>query len=190
MNYKYKPSKYVKNRVKKFAEDRITISSNLYKWRGEQSQNKMVEDIIVGTLGEYAVQNYLSKELGRPCTRPDLKIYDKRNKSYSADLTSGDLKIHVKSQSCKSVKRYGLSWLFQRKDKLVSEPKDNEYIAFCSVDSDTYEVTIVGFVHPAHLKELELWGECKVPMYRKTKVALYLEELDPYGIVLNNVGGL
>ena len=44
-------------------------------------------------------------------------------------------------------------------------------------------VSIVGIVHPKLVCEMELWGECRVWSYRKTKVAIYLEDLEPYGIV-------
>ena len=181
--YEYKPSKYVENKCVEFAESRMVLSANLYKWRGEKNLGKMQEDIMVGTLGEYGVANYVRSELGRSCSRPDLKIYENKRKSFDADLTSEDLIIHVKSQSSKSIKRYGKSWLLQRKDKLVSNPKSNEYFAFTSVDVDTNLVTVLGFVHCRLIKDLKLYGECKVPRYRHSKVALYLDDLEPYGII-------
>lgn len=189
MIYSYKPSKYILNRVKLFASERMGGSKDLYVYRGEKNLSKMEEDIIIGTLGEYAVFNYL-KSLGYKCSRPDLKIYEKKRKSFDADLTvtrndfnKSKVNVHVKSQSLKSVKRYGQSWLFQRSDSLVANPAKNDIMIFTNVCPKTWEVNIVGIVHPKLVCEMELWGECKVWSYRKTKVAIYLEDLEPYGIV-------
>jgi len=186
MSFNYKPSKYVLDKVREFAHKRVKGSSALYSSRGEKNLSKMEEDIIIGTLGEYAVQ-YYCKTIGLKCTRPDLKIYENRRKSFDADLTSvvrdKEIKLHVKSQSTNSIKRYGLSWLFQKSDSLVKSPDDEDMMVFCSVDPKVWEVTIVGFVHPKLVCELGLWGECSVPYYRHSKLAIYLEDLEPYAIV-------
>ena len=56
-------SKYFLDKCKKFAEDRIKDSSQIYKWRGEVSSSKMIEDCVIGTLGEWGAFKYLeSKE--------------------------------------------------------------------------------------------------------------------------------
>lgn len=189
MIYRYSPSKYVLNRVMKFASDRIAGSKDIYAYRGEKNLSKMEEDIVIGTLGEYAVYNYL-RSLGYRCSRPDLKIYEKRRKSFDADLlvhrkegkeNTGN--VHVKSQSLQSVKRYGQSWLFQKSDSLVTSPERQDKMIFTNVCPKTWEVVVVGVVHPKLVTDLGLWGECKVWSYRKTKVAIYLEDLEPYGIV-------
>lgn len=189
MIYNYKPSRYILNRVRQFAQDRMSGSSRLYSYRGEKNMSKMEEDIIIGTLGEYAVYNYL-KSKGYKCSRPDLKIYEKKRKSFDADLKVSSMgfkpyvrHVHVKSQSLNSVKRYGQSWLFQKSDSLVANPEKSDIMIFTNVCPTTWEVNIVGIVHPRLVTELGLWGECKVWSYRKTKVAIYLEDLEPYGIV-------
>lgn len=195
--FKYTPSHYVLKRVFEFASKRMGGSKDLYTYRGEKNLSKMEEDIIIGTLGEYAVYNYCKKK-GYKCSRPDLKIYEKRRKSFDADLTCGidskETKIHVKSQSVKSVKRYGQSWLFQRSDSLVKKPEVNDLMVFTNVCPKSWEVSIVGFVNPRLVCEMGLWGECKVWQYQKTKVAIYLTDLEPYGIVesgmYNKLGGI
>ena len=186
MNFKYKPSRYIQDKVDKFAEDRLSLSKNLYKWRGESSLGKMIEDLKVGCYGEYAVFNYL-KSLGIKCSRPDLKIYETRKKSFDQDLKTNKHLLHVKSQSHVSAKRYGQSWLFQRSDKLYKAPLKNEYMVFTNVNLNTLEVEVLGFVNCQKIKELNLWGECKVPRYRHSKCAIYLKDLEPYGIIKNNI---
>ena len=158
-------------KCQKFAEDRLTLSGALYKLRGEQNKAKMIEDIMIGTMGEFGVYAHL-KNKGIEVSEPDLKIYEKRKKTFAADLSNEEIDIAVKSQSQSSIRKYGVSFLFQRSDKLVSSPGNRAYIAFTSVDGSVVE--IVGIVKAVDL--LPYYAECKVPMYRGTKVALYLKD--------------
>lgn len=183
---KIKISKYIMGKVEDFACKRIEGSKNLYAYRGERNVTKMEEDIITGTLGEYAVYQLIRKQ-GLQCTKPDLKIYAKKRKSFAQDLMAENFKVHVKSQSLASEIKYGKSFLFQRSDKLVSDPDGNEFMAFTNVDLESREVEVLGFVNAKMMLELNLLGECKVPFYRKTKVAIYLEEFEKYGIVLDKL---
>ena len=160
-------------KCKKFAEDRVVLSAKLYKHRGETKTEKMIEDIIIGTMGEFGVYNYLSSK-GVVVSEPDLQIYDKRNKKHGADLIGTEHRINIKSQSTSSIKRYGHSWLFQRTDKLVSVPSDMEYCAFTAVDGVLNTVEIVAVVRAKDL--IPFYSECRVPMYRHSKLALYLKD--------------
>lgn len=169
-------SRYIKNKCIDFAETRIDMSSKLYSYRGKTSREKMVEDIVVGTMGEYAVYNYLKSQNVITC-KPDTKIYENRRKSYDADLVGPDIKVHVKSQSVDSAKKYGNSWLLQKTDKVIKDPGCNEYFAFCEVDVDTRKVRILGIVKCRDIVKNELLGECKVPYFRHSKVALYMSEI-------------
>lgn len=157
-----------------FANKRIEGSSNLYRYRGESNKDKMIEDCIIGTLGEFAAHKYLSDK-GIVVSEPDLTIYETKRKSFSADLFNEELKIHVKSQSEKSFKRYGMSYLLQRKDRIITSPENNEYFVFVKVGGIFCE--IVGTCKIKDIVDNSLWGECKVPSYRHSKVALYIDEL-------------
>lgn len=179
--------KSIIDKCKKFAQERMNDSAAHYRYRGEHNFDKMVEDIIAGTMGEFAVYKYL-KSIDMPCTAPDLTIYKARKKSYSADLSTNSFNIHVKSQSVKSIKRYGKSWLFQKSDKIVKDPSLEDLLAFTSVDLENNTVEILGFLSPIELNKKNLWGECKVPKYRHTKLAVYLEDLENAGIELYKIG--
>ena len=85
-----------------FAKNRVDSSSELYKFRGESRVSKQLEDIVVGTLGEWAVKEYVEFLGLGECSDPDMIIYDKFNKSFDADLFCKDFNIHVKSQSVDS----------------------------------------------------------------------------------------
>ena len=174
---KIKISDYIYNKVIDFAEERIEGSAALYKYRGESKIPKMKEDCEFGCLGEWGVYKFLRSK-GIKVSKPDMKIYTGRRKSFDADLTTDKFKIHVKSQGENSARLYGHSWLLQRSDKVVKEPKDNEYFAFTKVTGK--EVEILGFVKASDLADYDLYGECKVPFFRKTKVALYLDDISEY----------
>ena len=123
------------------------------------------------------------KSLNLLCSEPDLKIYNSKDKSFSCDLNCGKYKIHVKSQTVQSVKRYGHSWLFQRTDPLCVEPDEYDIFAFTEVDLSSKTVQVIGFCNVLDIKENDLFGECKIYSFRRTKIALYLQDLSGYDII-------
>jgi hypothetical protein len=157
-------------RCKEFAEKRIDMSKSLYAYRGEQNKQKMIEDIIIGSMGEFGVFEYLkSKKI--EVSLPDLTIYENKRKSFSADMQNDVHCFHVKSQTQNSISRYGHSWLFQRSDKIISSQDEKDIIVLTSVNE--LEVTIHATIYAKDM----IWSECKVPYYRHTKVAIYLDQL-------------
>lgn len=171
---KIKISDYIYKKCVKFAEERMGGSADCYFYRGEKNKAKMLDDIIIGTLGEWGAYKFLNS-IDIKVSKPDMKIYEKRRKSFDADLVSEKFKFHVKSQSVISRKRYGSSWLLQRTDKVVSSPEDGEYFILTSVVDK--EVEILACIFVQDIANNDLWGECKVPRYRHSKVALYLDDL-------------
>jgi len=173
MIYKFNSRTYEK--CLQFALDRQGKSKRLYKQRGESRLDKVTEDIVVGALGEIAASKYF-KERGYKCSDPDFEVYEEKSKSYDADLIVEFFDVHVKSQSTSSFKRYGASYLCQKSDKLYKRPGIRDVLCFARVDLEAKEVKIVGCVKARSLKEHGRWGEAKVPKYRHTKVALYLQD--------------
>ena len=165
---KIKISKYNYNKCIAFAEQQMKTSADLYKYRGETNNNKIKQDITIGKMAELGVQKFLK------CSKPDFTIYERKKKSYSADLRLGNLRIHVKSQSEDSVSRYGHSWLFQRTDNIVRKATPYDFLVLTCVNERKREVFILKVIRA---REIIKWGECKVPRYRDTKVALYLKEI-------------
>ena len=163
-----KLSKYHLKKCEKFADEQLKGSAKLYAYRGENSKLKMREDIIIGKLAEVGACKYFKSK------KPDFTIYERKKKSYGPDLRLGNLRVHVKGQSEESVKRYGHSWLFQRSDQIVRNATPYDVIVLTSVSVRKLEVHILKLIRA---REINKWGECKVPQYRHTKVALYLEEI-------------
>lgn len=167
---------------KQFALDRVGLSEDLYRQRGEARKSKMVEDIQVGTMAEWACYEYLrgTARNSTKITKPDTKIYTAKKKSFSPDivytLKSGETaNFHIKSQTYKSAKAYGASWLFQKTDKLFADPAENDYAIFCLVEDD--RVDIVACVQVKDLVQRDLLEEPKVWKYRGTKQAIYLDHV-------------
>ena len=176
-------------KCEQFALDRIGLSEDLYRKRGEDRKSKMVEDIKVGTMAEWAVFRYLSENMPEcaEITAPDMEIYTAKNKSFGADLiyTAVDYKFnfHIKSQTYKSASQYGASWLFQKEDKLFRDADESEFLIFCLVEGN--RVDIKAIVRVADIVEAELLDEPKVWKYKNSKRAIYLDQVLDSGIDLD-----
>lgn len=167
---KIKISAYRIKKAREFARLRMKNSSSLYKYRGETNVDKMFEDIVVGVLGEWGAYEFLLLN-GIQSSKPDLNLYEAKKKSFSADLRCSRNAYHVKSQSAESAKKYGHSWLLQVTDRIVKNPAGNDYFILTCVTGN--EVEILGLFKCSDIK----YGECRVPRYRHSKVALYLNDV-------------
>ena len=149
-----------------FADARMEDQGNFYKKvRGAFKR----EDVLIGAMGEIGAFYYLTAQ-GIDVSYPDFKIYKK--KSFKEDLTDGTYKFHVKAQSKESARKYGVSYLFQKEDKLVTAPQDNSFIICTVVDLETNIVTIQGDFAATDI----VWGKPKIDWLARTKVALYVKE--------------
>jgi len=169
-------SKYRMSKCIAFAKERAATSKGVYASRGESSENKMYEDALIGAMGEWAVYEFF-KESGHKVSKPDMKLYKSNLKNYSHDLFTEKYNIHVKAQGYTSFLRYGHSWLLQRRDPLVLSPTEKDYLVCCHVNLEDGEVTVTGIIKVLNIAKNNLWGECRVPAYAKTKVALYMKDL-------------
>ena len=171
MNKQYEINDKDFTKIKEFVHKRKK-DSELYKQRGGFRE----EDLWVGAFAEIAAYNYL-REKGKDVSYPDFAIYDKKDKSYAADLFDGSKFYHIKGQSKRSQKLYGHSWLLQRYDKIVKKSIKNHCLVLCNVDVENRTVEIVGTPTLNSIHRTESFGECSYFAFRKTKVALYLKQL-------------
>lgn len=162
-----------RTRVENFADLRCAEDMSVYHNRGSFKR----DDIVVGALAEIAVARYLRKN-GFKVNLPDFAIYEKGKKSFNSDLSDGDRHFHVKGQSLSSAYKYGNSWLMQRYDPLVKEPKKMHYIVPCEVDTRNNVVTIFGVISFTALHYHHCFMDCKVPQFNRTKTAIYLDALN------------
>jgi hypothetical protein len=125
-------------RCVQFAHDSINTNLDEYSKRNQKKVHKILNDIIIGKLGEFAVHKHLSKN--SPIAEPDLSIYDSSHKTFDSDLKYNNLNIHVKSQSREQSEKYGISWSFHPKDSLTTRPEKNDVIFFCLVDDLSVDI--------------------------------------------------
>lgn len=119
-------SQEIIDKCTKFAEECVD-TNKYYASRGQANRAKIVQDIITGKLGEFAVHELLSSKFS-DTTLPDLEIYRGGRKSHSADITAGGHSFSVKTQSLDSIKRYGMSWLME---KTSLSKFEGHYMALC-----------------------------------------------------------
>lgn len=157
-----------------FADSCYRTNKDEYKRRGQNDPSKIKQDIYYGKLAEYAVYAmYL--EMGQECTKPDIGVYKRRNKSYNADMIVNDtFNLHVKSQLIKQSERFGLSWMFQKNDPLVNHPSSIDYVIFTLIINNNK----VRVFNP--VKAPDLIGVYKSPKKRelkKTKLCVYGKDI-------------
>jgi hypothetical protein len=146
---------------------------NFYKKRG----NFKVDDIIVGAAAEIGAFKAL-RRAGLNPSEPDFEIYSAAKKSFSPDLVARNKGFHVKGQKMSSAKTYGYSWILQKEDPIVNIPIPGHYFIFCTVDLDAKTVYIHSCIPIYTIWRLELFGKLKIDYLNKTKVAIYLAELE------------
>jgi hypothetical protein len=111
-------------RAQAFAEA-VTNTVN-YGDSNQTKKQKIRDDHFVSKLGEEAVR-LVFEARNRIVEGPDYSIYDKKQKSWAADLKINALDVAVKTQRRSAANRYGLSWTFQdspkRRDPILSMPE-------------------------------------------------------------------
>jgi len=121
------PNNYQEVLADLFSKEVYSTNKEQYDKRNQTNRSKVESDIYIGKMAEFAVWNFLIEQ-SKLATFPDIGVYPKELKSFDADITSGDVKIHVKS--CMDVGDFPNSWVFQPNDFLCTSPSDKEFIAF------------------------------------------------------------
>jgi hypothetical protein len=169
---------------KKFANKVVDTNIDMYKRRNQFDRDKIIDDIIVGKIGEFAVCNMIVTHKKLECTLPDVMIYGRGGKSFDADLSAwhdkGDKSwyFHVKTMKKEAAERWGLSWSFQVEDPLVTDPEafNQHYLALCElIDYTTVDIKTV-----VKSSEISLcWSDPKLNKLKGIKKVLYWETLEP-----------
>lgn len=145
--------------------------------RNQNNKKKVVEDHLIGKVGECAYVNHVYSQ-GKTCTLPDFEVYG--NKSFNRDIEFEGKKIHVKCQpswsyawTCRETG--GPSWACQPEDKLTSNPEENDYIALLSQVSK-YEYRYHGTIQAKLLKD-----KWKAPLKGSlNKKCLYFKDFEEH----------
>jgi len=169
---KYNIDEQTYQRCVKFANDSVKTNIDEYSRRNQNNIDKIIDDIIIGKMGEFGAYSMLI-EKGFTLNEPDLSIYDKKHKSFDADLKTDKFNIHVKSQNIQQKTAFTTSWLFQSNDKLVTKPDDKDIIVFCQVDGREVEIL---FYQKAKLLK-GLYRDPKKESLRGNKKAIYYQDI-------------
>ena len=86
------------------------LSNNNYGRRNQRDERRKQEQCFFGKLGEWVAYNRLAPFFA-DLSRPNMEIYEGRQKTWDNDLKAGDLAIAVKSCDFR-----GDSWIFQKSD--------------------------------------------------------------------------
>lgn len=160
----------------KFANECVDTNLNMYNRRNQKNRNKIMNDIYFGKLAEYGVYKYL-RMLKHHCTEPDTEIYKARKKSYDADLkVDHKFDIHVKTQTLVQAEKYGVSWMFQKRDPLIKEPKDNDFIFLTLLDTRSGSFNLLGVANALHIQDL--YGDPKIEWLNTKKTLYYIDIKD------------
>lgn len=171
--------KKFKERCMKFAEESVESSSSMWSRGGRISKERLIYDIYVGKLGEWAAYTALKyREDG--ITKPDHRVLTAGQKSFDADLQSPQYLYHCKTQSMESSAKYGISWIFQyeeggRKDPMVKNPGPKDVAVLMCMGRD--EVKIMAIVKVVDLVKANALEEAASPFFRNSKKAIYWETI-------------
>lgn len=173
----------------KFAKDSVSTSADKYARRNQFDLEKIAKDIRNGKIGEEGVWDNVSK-LYPDLSAPDHKIYQKKDKSWSPDLSDekSGFKLAVKSQDIESSLEFGESWVFQFGnggkydcDSAVFKESDpNHYVAFVSLNVPKRTGEIKAIVKIQWLHDKKLFKEMKKANLRGNKMAVYWSDIAQY----------
>lgn len=152
--------------IEDYAKMHMKSSKVEYAGRGQETE-KVFHDCFNGKIAEYNLYFYLRKQ-NYVLKEPSLDILKSDEKSFDADLIVEDKhKLHVKSMSLDSIKKYGRSILFQKADPIVHSPSANNWIvAMEQIDLINYKV--FKWLNPFEVE----YGNPNNPL--RTKCAIYL----------------
>jgi len=172
-----------KSDLSKVEEFISKISTTHYASRGQNNPDKRKLDQKVGKLGELA-SYHLLKDKFDSLSPPDFEIYAVRKKSWAGDLPYDGGTIHSKSQLNTQAKRYGSSWVFEKKDKEIFEKySDNDWVSFTTVNLESGYVELTALVKVADLHSKNLFSDLKLDYLNQFKRCVYQDDLIKKGMI-------
>jgi len=130
------------DKCRTFAHAVVNTNIDRYAQRNQFDIDKIIDDIFVGKLAEYAAYKFLLSR-GKKVTEPDTQVYAANKKSFSADLTDGINHYHVKCMKKSAAERFGLSWSFQIEDRLITRPANNDVMLLCEIDGTDVDIKTI-----------------------------------------------
>lgn len=173
-----------------FADASVNTSTDKYARRGQSNPLKIRDDIRNGKIGEEGVWEKVSV-LYPNLSKPDLNVYDKKEKNWDPDLTDSESKIRVavKTQDYQSELDFTRSWVFQFGNGgkfdcdtgiFGKELDSKHYVCFVSINVPKRSGELRALVKVQWLHDKKLFKEMKNPNLRGNKVAVYYADLEKH----------
>ena len=156
-------SEYQEEQCKLFSKYSVYSSLIEYGKRNQLNKEKIIKDIYNGKVAEFMVYNFLIHKQ-KKLNSPDLNIYEKESKSYSADLYLDGTNIHIKSHNASS--NFPISWVFQKKDPLLTNSKDTDFLALVVIKKE------VNYMYLKRISEVNFKEPIKENI-KQTKLCIY-----------------
>jgi hypothetical protein len=161
----------LEDKAKRFAQE-VAATTN-YRDSRQLSSAKIEHDHFISKLGEEAVRLVFEK-FAKKVTGPDYAIYQKKQKSWEADLFVEGVPLAVKTQSSEAAKKYGLSWTFQagseRRDPILE--RRDAWVCFVLLESTLFAKVYL----PYQIKNLK-FSEPRLGKLKGSKLVVYAEGL-------------
>lgn len=157
------------------------IATVNYQDSNQTAKQKIHDDHFVSKLGEEAVSLVFES---RDCKieGPDYRIYENKQKSWTADLKINSLNVAVKTQRRSAANRYGLSWTFQdspkRRDPILDIP--NAWVSLVVFEDLKPDYECV--VYPLRKIKRLIFEAPRLSKLAGKKQAVYLETLLKYKV--------
>ncbi len=185
--YDYRPTKEEVKMCLDFAERLIKETKYLYTLRNPQTLKKILNDQVIGKLGEIASYEFL-KSKGIITSYPDFNVYKDRSLiSFDADLKNEEYNFHCKSQSIEQAWKFGLSWTFQYddkyktgKDSLILRSNDNDILIVSVVNMKKNIVRVYGAMKCNILNKYNLFKDPISERLKGVKKVAYYVDLKKY----------
>jgi hypothetical protein len=150
-----------------FSKFSVFSSLEEYKKRNQFDKEKIINDIYNGKVAEFMVYNFLILKQ-KKVNSPDLNIYENYNKSYDADLSLQGANIHIKSHNVNS--NFPVSWVFQKKDSLITKIKDDDFLALVVMNKE------INYMYLKKISEV-IFKEPVKESLKETKLCIYENDL-------------
>ncbi|HEC64295.1 MAG TPA: hypothetical protein ENI23_03275 [bacterium] len=146
-------------KCRKFAKECVGTNKGYYaRARNQSNASKVEQDILLGKVCEYAVWEFLGKEI----EEPDTEIYQAKDKKHSADLGTD---YHIKSCRVGGI----ISWVYQPKCEYLYTGKH----VYCLINKDTLEVTVKYIISGEKLKKHDMYSDPYSEHLMGKKVCVY-----------------
>lgn len=169
--------------VQGFAEAVYEKRKKVYKKRGQDDSETIINQIVTSKCYEFMVYNHVKNEIGDEMSvePPSLEIYGKYT-TFDNDLTIksslGSLGVHIKSQDIKRIDAtFPISWAFQKIDDIFLKKQNDILILGIYTDknngmilSNNHVKDFKELLKPAMLSKLSnkefLYYDVKLPAYQ------------------------